>query len=398
MFEETPLIIKSLRRHRLSVSLIVCQVALTLAVLINCAIVILSAIRAEASVTGVDESNIAFIQSISIIGMTGNTSVMRNLEELSRLPYVRGAAFGRLPLMGSSKIDVSIGTMSEPTLRVNYFEGSQGYSQALGVHLIAGKLIDDLHIPDLNQNEPLPALITESLSRRLYGNDNSVGRILRGPDRNFFITGIVSILTSTLNDNDPGDSDSLIASVRYGDVDVGGIYVIRSDHGRLFKVKEEAEELLRKLNPSHVQSSSGTFQDLRDRSILKKVAPANVLGVVMLILVAITGFGIGSITTMWVKQRRRQIGVRLALGATSRHILGYFMLENAIIVGIGAVLGIALSILMAIYLVKFAEISIPSLGYFVVWPFFMIILGQVFALGPALSASRLPPSQIIRGQ
>jgi putative ABC transport system permease protein len=398
MFEEAPLIVKSLRRHGLSVSLIVCQVALTLTVLINCGIVVLTAIRAETSVTGIDEPDIAFIQSISIIGMAGNTSVVRNLQELSRLPYVIGAAFGRLPLMGSPKIDISIDKNMESTLRANYFEGSQGYSKTLGVHLIAGELIDDLHIPDLNKDGPLPVLVTASLSKRLYGSDNGVGRIFRGHDRSFLIVGVISNLTSTLKDDDPGDSNSIIASVRYGDVDVGGIYVIRADRGRLFKAKEEAEELLRKLNPSHVQSTSGTFQDLRDRAVLTKIAPANVLGVVMLILIAITGFGVGSITTMWVKQRRRQIGIRLALGATSKHILVYFMLENAIIVGGGSLLGIILSILLALYLAKFAEIGIPSLGYFIVGPFFMVILGQVFALGPAFSASRLPPSQVIRGQ
>ncbi|MEJ0008174.1 MAG: FtsX-like permease family protein [Steroidobacteraceae bacterium] len=65
------------------------------------------------------------------------------------------------------------------------------------------------------------------------------------------------------------------------------------------------------------------------------------LGSVCGLLLAITGFGTVGLTMYWVAQRRRQIGLRRALGARRIDILRYFHTENLVIAGTGAVLGVA---------------------------------------------------------
>src|SRR3546814_9346877 len=56
-------------------------------------------------------------------------------------------------------------------------------------------------------------------------------------------------------------------------------------------------------------------------------------------LLLVTALGIVGLTSFWVSQRRRQIGVRRALGATRRDILRYFQTENFIIVSVGLAMG-----------------------------------------------------------
>ena len=69
-----------------------------------------------------------------------------------------------------------------------------------------------------------------------------------------------------------------------------------------------------------------------------------ILGVVCAALVAVTAFGIVGLTSYWVAQRRRQIGIRRALGATRKAIVRYFQTENFLIAAAGAALGVALAV------------------------------------------------------
>src|SRR3546814_2713942 len=60
-------------------------------------------------------------------------------------------------------------------------------------------------------------------------------------------------------------------------------------------------------------------------------------------LLLVTALGIVGLTSFWVSQRRRQIGVRRALGATRGDILRYFQTENFLIVSVGIAMGMLLA-------------------------------------------------------
>jgi putative ABC transport system permease protein len=396
MYQETPLIFKALRRHKTAVALLVFQIALTLAVLLNCFNVIADAVRLGLVRTGIDEANISTIQSITVVGVTGKTSVARNLIQLSQIPGVADAAFGPVPFSGVPRINLSPGIENERSSPVNFFLGSQGYVKALGLKIIAGTTISDVDIPDLDSKDPLlPALITEALRRKFFGNAGGVGEILLGNGQKFRVIGVVRSLHRNLSD-DAGDDLSIISEVRYGDLDMGGLYIVRSNPGDILMVKKKAEDELATLNPTHVQSSSTTFPDLRNKVIGRKNALAHILAVLVFILMAITGFGIGSLTTMWVELRKTQIGIRFALGATWKHILYYFLVENFMIVTSGGIFGVALAEIAGRYAVQYLELPPPSLlGGFVSFVA-VIFLGQAFAFFPAWRACQIAPSAVIR--
>lgn len=93
----------------------------------------------------------------------------------------------------------------------------------------------------------------------------------------------------------------------------------------------------------------------------------------------------------WVAQRRRQSGIRRAIGATRRDILRYFQIENFLIVTFGIGLGMVLA--YGLNLLLMAHYELPRLppyylpiGALVLWG-----LGQLAVLGPALRAAAVPP-------
>jgi putative ABC transport system permease protein len=118
--------------------------------------------------------------------------------------------------------------------------------------------------------------------------------------------------------------------------------------------------------------------------------------VVCAALVAVTAFGVVGLTSYWVAQRRRQIGIRRALGATRYAIVRYFQTENLLIAAGGAALGVALALSLNLWMVTTFEMERLHLSYAVVGAFFVMLLGQAAVLWPAVKAAFAPPALVTR--
>ena len=118
---------------------------------------------------------------------------------------------------------------------------------------------------------------------------------------------------------------------------------------------------------------------------------AALMGVICLILLGVTAAGIVGLTSFWVGQRHRQIGVRRALGARKADILHYFQMENLLIAGLGAVVGIALAIGLNLLLMKHYEMDRMPVAYVLAGVVLVLLLGQGAVFTPARRASNVPP-------
>lgn len=126
------------------------------------------------------------------------------------------------------------------------------------------------------------------------------------------------------------------------------------------------------------------------------------LSAIASISLLVGGVGIMNSMLISVSQRIREIGLRKAVGARSRHIVTQFLLESAVITLIGGMIGIV----FGIGIIYFAAIVIPRLGYewrFIVPPsslalgfFVSLCIGFVFGLYPALKASKVSPMEALR--
>jgi putative ABC transport system permease protein len=123
---------------------------------------------------------------------------------------------------------------------------------------------------------------------------------------------------------------------------------------------------------------------------------AILMGIISVVLLTITAAGIVGLTSFWVGQRRRQIGVRRALGATRGDILGYFLTEN-LLIGIGGVLaGVVLAFGINLWMVsQFETVRLP-LAYVASGVVLLLLLGQGAVLAPAVRASHVSPVEATR--
>jgi putative ABC transport system permease protein len=139
-----------------------------------------------------------------------------------------------------------------------------------------------------------------------------------------------------------------------------------------------------------------TFAQVRAEAYQSDRGMAILMAVVCAVLLAITAAGIVGLTSFWVGQRRKQIGVRRALGATRHDILSYFLTENLLIGVGGVVLGALLAIGMNLWMVSHFEMQRLSLLYVAAGVVALLLLGQGAVLAPALRASRVSPVEATR--
>jgi putative ABC transport system permease protein len=102
------------------------------------------------------------------------------------------------------------------------------------------------------------------------------------------------------------------------------------------------------------------------------------------------------LTSYWVSQRRRQIGIRRALGAPRLAIVRYFQLENFTIAATGGVAGVALGLLANLWMVESFQMQRLPIIYLVAGLAMMLALGQLAVLWPALRAAWMPPALAVR--
>ena len=148
----------------------------------------------------------------------------------------------------------------------------------------------------------------------------------------------------------------------------------------------------------------GSFNVYSDNSWQEQMQEANtmqtlVMGGIAAISLLVGGIGIMNIMLVTVTERTREIGIRKAIGAERRSIIAQFLIEAAVICGIGGVIGILVGCMGSLIAGKFL------LNGMVLWPtqsitigafLFSVVLGVIFGMYPAIKASGLQPVEALR--
>jgi len=397
-FRQIRPILAALRSHKTAVILLVLEIALTMAILGNLVFIVYGTLQRSHTPTGVAESQIGVIQSIGVIGQTNSGTAISNLAVLRDVPGVQDATFGMPPLWGRPQNPLFLDALrTRPAAHVYEFFGSQGLGDTLGLHVVSGSDFTDADAPDVmdvfmgKAIAPIPALLTESLAKRLYPNGNALGSIFYDGSHSLRVIGLVDHLRGEITGS-TSDDDSLIYEFRVGTQNLGGTYMIRSSNAaQLPQVLRAAAAALQKANPGHVNNKVFTMAEMRANYFKSDLAAGRMLVAIILILLVVTALGVSGLASFWVQQRRRQIGMRRALGATRRDILHYFQAENFLIVSAGVLLGVAFAYALNLFLMRHFELARLPVNYLLAGAVVLWLLGQLAVLGPALRAAAVPP-------
>jgi putative ABC transport system permease protein len=393
-------------RKRSGALLIGVQIAVTLAILSNAMALIVDRLSWSARLTGIDEANIFFIYATSVEKPPSFAALQSSdLAMLRSMPGVANAyATNSYPLEGggwSMTVDLQP-DQKTPSAQISYYFGDEQALDTLGVNLIAGRNFSASEILDRDGSTSPPAtdvIITRTLAQRLFPRGDALGKSIytesKAPSP---IIGIIDRLQgpfvaatgfmSTFTEN------SVLAPFRaLGD---SSTYVVRTKPGSLTEVLKAAQNKLEVINGSRIISTHA-MSEIRARAYRSNRGLTLMLGAVAFILVAVTAFGMAGLTSYWVAQRRRQIGIRRALGATQPSILRLFQKENFLIALSGVLAGILLAVFLNLWLVSRFEMVRLDPSYVIGCGIVMLLLGQIAVLWPAMRAAQVPPALAIRG-
>jgi putative ABC transport system permease protein len=402
-------ILSAMRRNKVGAVLIGLQMAVTLAILCNGLFIVEQRLSLSKRPSGLDEANV-FIVTNQWVGNPPDLKARMDadLAALRSLPGVVAAtATNSYPMSGGGssegvKLDPD---QKDPTASAAlYFIDEQGL-QAMGVKLTAGRNFNAdeiLNKAGFDDQVPPPAVIvTRALAEKLFPGQNALGKSIyvQFQKHTVPIVGIVDRLqvpwvesdswASTFNDNSIIEPYHFFAGYYH--------YMIRTQPGQLASVLQSAEKQLYKLSRERVLEKAVPMQDARVKAYKDDRGLAIILIAVCAALLAVTGFGIVGLTSYWVAQRRRQIGIRRALGATRNAIIRYFQTENFMIAISGAVVGVALAVSLNLWMVSSFSMARLNTGYTFVGAAVVLLLGQAAVLWPAIRAASISPALATRG-
>jgi putative ABC transport system permease protein len=407
----------ALRRHKSGVVLIALQIALTLAIVCNAVFIIGQRVERIHRLTGLDESNL-FLVTQQWVGAPGSDDaagvdkldamLREDLAALHAQPDVASvASINSLPLLNSSwngtlALKPGAGDFKGGA-RTTYYYGDDQMLSTMGLRLTAGRAFnagDVQHQGMRDQRNPPVAIITQALADKLFPQGSAVGKAVypNGGSAPTTIVGVVERLqvpgTGSWTNSFAWNSTLMPVRINAN----FSRYVVRAKPGRLLAAMKAVPATLYGVSPMRVldDQSVRSFADIRAEAYRSDVGMAILMGVVCLILLAVTAAGIVGLTSFWVGQRHRQIGVRRALGARKVDILHYFQTENLMIAGAGAVIGVLLAIGLNLLLMRSFEMDRMPVAYVLVGVAAVLALGQCAVFVPARRASNVPPVEATR--
>jgi len=393
-------ILAALRRHRLATLLIAMEIALACAVLCNACFLVVQRWKLIQTQSGVDENSLAVLTVNGFEPTQAADVNARMLAGLSVIPGMQAVTlinqvpFG--PQVGAAGISRDADSFKNTIGVVDFVLAEPGTFQVLGLKLVEGRMPQADDYRPATNFAPMDAqvLVSRALAEHAWPGESPIGKEFWCDKLHFRVMGVVDHLARA-HPRDWGAqaAEWTVFTPTLPGGSLAGTYLLRASPGDLPRVLRTARDAVAKIAPDVVldQENSQTITDLRTNYFKSDRIMIDLLIGVILTMLGVTALGIVGLASFWVQQRRRQIGVRRALGATRGDILRYFQTENFLIVTGGILLGVLLAFAMNLALMTHYELPrlpfyYPPIGALVLWG-----LGQLAVLGPALRAAAVPP-------
>lgn len=275
----------------------------------------------------------------------------------------------------------------------------QDYAKVRNLLILRGRAFDD---SDISLREHV-AMLTDKLAIRIFGSqDAAIGQNIKISQLQFVVIGTFREKTSTFGQGEITDETILIpvTVMRYfmQYERINPVYIEVRNAVDVPMVTQEVNSLL-----EH-RHRVGAKYNVQNLSAILETADqiASILTIVLIIVSAIalliSGIGIMNIMLVTVTERTREIGLRMAVGASRREVLLQFLVESVLISLVGGAIGIiiGLAIPLSVRLVT-NQIRVPISPVSILVAFAVsFTVGVAFGLLPARRASQLNPTEALR--
>jgi putative ABC transport system permease protein len=404
-------ILSALLRNKTGAVLVAAQVALSLAILPNALHIVSVRQEVAARPSGIaDESSVFYVRSRYLKRESAEYDAAVQQREVALLRGISGVASvattNQMPLSNSG----SNNSVSLDRKQVNQSASAATYRTADSLvatwqlKLIEGRDFTKADIleadEEISKEFSKTVIITKALAEKLWPGQSAIGKtLLFGVGEKANPTQVIGVVERLQKPwaqiGEEGEHSAILGYRGLGGIP-GAMYTVRTEPGQRDRVMKEAETAMAKSSAVPVVIKIKNTLDDRKELYRADKAMSWMLITVSILLLVITASGIVGMASLWVTQRRKQIGVRRALGARRADILRYFIAENMMITSAGVIGGVLLAIGLNQLLVSQLEMAkLPPL-YLLAGTGVFFALGVIAVYGPAWRAATISPATATR--
>ncbi len=318
-------------------------------------------------------------------------------ERLENLPELAGTAIGRVPFNGTQTVPAKIGKLQIPTLIT---PSSDGFLETLGIPLLRGRS----YTREEAKRNTRTAVVSESTARQFWPGQDPLGKIIsfdldfHNQFTDFEVIGVAKDARFvSISEVDP-----LHVYLPAAEVPNSGklAFRVRGDrNAALAAVRSAVGSMDSSLLPSLDMVSLDSFVSA-ERSLYRVLL--SVSGILAVLAVILAGVGVYGVMAFLVSQQTREIGIRVALGATARSVLKTIVARGLRPVFIGMAVGFALGAAanvieqatepsrVSLLLAVFGDVAIYACLAF------MLAIAVLASVIPARRALRVDPAVALR--
>ena len=324
-------------------------------------------------------------------------------REVSALPEVRHVGWASSLPYGTRELgrwpfeivgDPAVEGRDRPT--ADYTTADPGYFRTLDLPVVSGRGFDER---DTLRSAPV-CLVNEAFVRRHFKHRNPIGArlsLIAAPDRPAQIREIVGVARQT--SGEPDAPEELVqVYVPLAQYPTGDVYmVVQPSVGAAATLTPLVRRVVARIDPDVPVRRDRTLETLSIESTAGYRFRAWMVGTFAVLALVLAMVGVFGVLAYTVRQRQREIGVRMALGATRMRVMWLVFRDAGRMIALGAVVGLVLAGVSARLIGAFL-FGVDPLDplTFVSVPLVILLTAIAAAAAPAWRASRLNPVEAFR--
>lgn len=333
------------------------------------------------------------------------------LERMRQVPGVQEAALTSAPPFSGIDVRMRFRVVGQPRDREHAYQTrlavvSGQYERALSTPVIRGRTIGESDVP----NTQLVAVINEALAKKYFGKKDPIGQQIEvggkpaGMPDPYTIVGIVGDAV----DKSVSQAPQPLLLLPYQQLPTTSLFyqpLLKTLVCFVVKTRADIDlpsamrSVFHEKGANFALDNFQTLQEAIDQSNFTHRIGLYLVGAFAIMAILMVAVGLYGVLAQYVSSRRRELGIRLALGATRQNVLSMILRRGSMHILVGLGIGIVLSVSLA-KLVKsflFGVAPIDATTYLVAI-FFLLALGNIAALTPAITAAGIDPSRTLRDE
>jgi putative ABC transport system permease protein len=386
--------------RRLLSGLVVIEVALALVLLVGAGLMTRSFAKLLQVNPGFDPSNVIAARVLlpstkyqrpaiinfyeAVIERMRNAPGVINASAVSAMPLHDVGAAGALPFNVAGQQPPKT---EDPMADVRIV--APGYFETMKIPLLAGRFLDERD----NLGGPRTSVINQTMARRYFPDRSPLGQIIQNPHGKAEVVGIVADVHNQGLDKEP--RKQVYLPLRQSPT--AGMAVVARTNQDPSQMANTIQRVIWDVDPGQPIYELSTMQQIMARAVFLPRLSTTLLATFAVAALLLASLGIYGVLSYSVSQRTREIGLRMALGASGGNTIAMIVRNSVVMVAIGGVIGLIAATLLARsmegILFGVEPFDLPS---FTLAAATLLIAGVAASLLPALRTTRVDPVVALR--